>query len=195
MIGCSDLVATKKILGNVWGEPTEALAVAIGALREGYGRVALSRLTGLTERRVRSIKESLEKKCLNQNKECAQSLMSTLNKLKVTRTRIDDKTLIYIHPLHNELLSIAESRIVYLRDLVVIQLRTPGSLEIIGLKINNEYRIPGLPQQLSELYINKVSSTTVPDNSLFTLWSSYKELIGEAALINALAILCEQSRM
>jgi hypothetical protein len=195
MIGCSDLVAMKKILGDLWGEPAEALAIAIGALRESYGRVALSRLTGLTERRVRSIKESLEKKCLNQSKECAQSLMITLNKLKVTRTRIDDKTLICIHPLHDELLSIAESRIVYLRDLVVIQLRTPGSLEIIGLKINNEYRIPGLPQQLSEQYINKVSSTAVPDNSLFTLWSNYKELIGEAALINALAILCEQLRM
>lgn len=193
MISCADLVVIRNLMENVWGQPTDALAVAIGIYKEQYGRVAISRLTRLTERRVRNIRESLEKKCIRQSNECAQKLMSFLNELIITRVRINDKTLVSIHPLQNELLKIAESRIVYLRDLVIIEIKTPGSLEVIGLKINDTYVIPGLPQQLADLYIDKVSRATVPNNSLFTLWASYKELIVEASLLNALAILCEAS--
>lgn len=188
MISCTEILELRKLIKNIWYNQTEVLSVLLGIYKENIGRVAISKMTGMTERRVRNIKNAYSKIC---DKHCEKKLEDLLGKLSFMKENKNEKKIIAIYPLSSDLLRIIETKIVYFRDLIVIEIKKPGALEVIGIVINEEIRVPGLPIELLKEYIDMAKNMNIPKNSIFTIWNTYRGLTTEATLIHAITNLCE----
>jgi len=185
VVDCPELVGILRIAEMAWHQPRDAIAVALGAYKEGLGRVAISKLTGLTERRVRRVRAALDAR--------RGEISELLAPLSFARWRYGRGAGVAVYPLSERLLRLVESRVVYFRDLVVISVGVPGALEVVGVKLPEGARVPGLPEGLARRYIETPPMREAPDFSLVAIWSSYRELLAEASLLKALGELCERA--
>lgn len=190
MSDCANLLSMGEFTRGIWPNDVEVYPVLLGLLKGGLGRVAISKLAGLTERRARRIKEAIEKRCSERREECERLLLRTLDGLTFRREDSNGRTVLFVFPLAVDLLKRVESKVVYFRDLVVINVRAPGALEVIGLMLGGEPLVPGLPPDIALKFVEEVRRLGPPRDGLFTFWNSYRELLTEAAVLRALIALC-----
>jgi hypothetical protein len=195
---CSDLNEVVGLLREIpCSNELTLLQVLLAHSWRGLGRVGTSKALKMSERRVRKIIECLKaKKIVNDsgsvNKDPLKKLLGIL-KVKTIKT---DKGL-YITaytPLSKNLLEMVASRIVELRDYLVIGTGSSSTVWMIGVSLGSPGGImfPRVPAGYVEEALEGVNQEGL-ENSLVIVWRVYEEIIFDSVVLYSLARLCALS--
>lgn len=144
-----------------------------------YGRVATSKLLGLTERTTRTLVSKLK----------TVGARQVLTKLEFKRFELGDKLVLAVSGLDAQILEMVPKRVVEYRDFLVISLGEHDSLYLIGFAENGSVSFPGAPEDFVPHISNELIAG-LGEKALITVWSKYTPLKVEAAIITALAKMC-----
>lgn len=191
-IGCSELnMIMDAISSRSELELTYTLAIAF-MVTMGYGRVAIAKTLGLTERTVRNT--------LSYIKTFSPVLLDAIRALfdHSLKVHIADRALmcepiVYIG-FDPKVIELVARQVVKLRDHIVINARDSDKIEVIGVVRSGEIDIPGLPQELLPRYA--VLHKALPKNihGVLVCWMRYRGIIDDACLVISLAELCRSER-
>lgn len=153
--------------------------------RTGYGRIAITKYTGLQERSVRRIIETIE------NSPFTNHIIQVVDSLDVVEFKTSSK---HYHPvlysgLEQSILDTIRKNIVLFRDYIVISTGDPWKLEVIGVVYVNTRDFPGLPENLRRVYLNEIDFVE-NKNGVLIYWRKYKKYIDDAVVLTAITNLC-----
>ncbi len=156
------------------------------------GRRRLSKILGLSERRVRTLIEKLIKhKMIEKNMYALQLSANTIKLLEnIDIKRITNKYKISMISIIPNLCSILEEKIMVFRDHLVINIKDPNSIEVICCRTNSNIIIPRVPEYLKKKYeeiINKHVSSTKQDE-LIIFWRNYRPFLYDASVLLTISI-------
>ncbi len=156
------------------------------------GRRRLSKILGLSERKVRTFIEKLTKhKMIEKNMyalKLSTNTIKLLEKINIKRITNDYKILM-ISEIPG-LCNIIEEKIMAFRDHLVINIKDPDSIEVICCRTNSSIIIPRVPEYLKKKYeeiINKYVSSTKQDE-LIIFWRNYQPFLYDASVILTISI-------
>jgi len=154
--------------------------------RTGYGRIAITKYTGLQERRVRRVIETIESSPLTNH------IIQIVDSLDVVEFKTTSK---HYYPvlysgLEQSILDTIRKNIVLFRDYIVILTSDPWKLEVIGVVHDNTREFPGLPENLRGVYLNKIDFVE-NKNGVLIYWRKYKRFIDDAVVLTAITHLCK----
>ncbi len=182
----------EKLPGNN-EEKIYSLALIL-ALRDQplIGRRRLSKILGLSERRVRTLIEKLIKhKMIEKNIYALKLSANTIKLLEnIDIKRITNKYKISMISVIPNLCSILEEKIMVFRDYLVINIKDPNSIEVICCRTNSNIIIPRVPEYLKKKYreiINKHVSSTKQDE-LIIFWRKYRPFLYDASVLLTISI-------
>ncbi|MGC8983000.1 MAG: hypothetical protein ACP5KA_04515 [Desulfurococcaceae archaeon] len=181
MITCEALLRAKNLASMLGVGPVEFHGIGLLAA-EGIGRVAAARRLGLRERLARRVLHALRK---------SPELGNFYRELRkvVAEVRGLSCTPVLYGNISSELLEKARTRLISLRDYIVIYARDPGKVEVIGFSSEDKLEYPGLPEDLAGLYAE--ARATLPRiKGLVICWRSYKSYLDDALVLSALTELC-----
>ncbi len=156
------------------------------------GRRRLSKILGLSERRVRTLIEKLIKhKMIEKNIYALKLSANTIKLLEnIDIKRITNKYKISMISVIPNLCSILEEKIMVFRDHLVINIKDPNSIEVICCRTNSNITIPRVPEYLKKKYeeiINKHVSSTKQDE-LIIFWRNYRPFLYDASVLLTISI-------
>jgi len=156
------------------------------------GRRRLSKILGLSERRVRTLIEKLIKHKMIEKNMYALKLSANMIKLleNINIKRITNKHKISMISIIPNLCSILEEKIMVFRDHLVINIKDPNSIEVICCQTNSNIIIPRVPEYLKKKYeeiINKYVSSTRQDE-LIIFWKNYQPYLYDASVLLTISI-------
>ncbi|MCD6196242.1 MAG: hypothetical protein J7J82_05615 [Staphylothermus sp.] len=156
------------------------------------GRRRLSKILGLSERRVRTLIEKLIKhKMIEKNVYALKLSANTIKLLEnINIKRITNKYKISMISIIPNLCSILEEKIMVFRDHLVINIKDPNSIEVICCQTNSNIIIPRVPEYLKKKYekiINKYVSSTRQDE-LIIFWKNYQPYLYDASVLLTISI-------
>jgi len=156
------------------------------------GRRRLSKILGLSERRVRTLIEKLIKhKMIEKNMYALKLSANTIKLLEnINIKRITNKYKISMISIIPNLCSILEEKIMVFRDHLVINIKDPNSIEVICCQTNSNIIIPRVPEYLKKKYekiINKYVSSTRQDE-LIIFWKNYQPYLYDASVLLTISI-------
>lgn len=156
------------------------------------GRRRLSKILGLSERRVRTLIEKLIKhKMIEKNMYALQLSANTIKLLEnINIKRITNKYKISMISIIPNLCSILEEKIMVFRDYLVINIKDPNSIEVICCRTNSNIVIPRVPEYLKKKYeeiINRYVSSTKQDE-LIIFWRNYRPFLYDASVLLTISI-------
>lgn len=195
---CNDFTEALKVLKELQGfNELILLQVLLSHSWKGLGRVGTSKVLKMSERRVRKIIEILRAKKLTDEsgsliEESLKKLFETL-KIK-TVGRGEEFQVTAYGPLSTQLLEMIASRIVDLRDYLVIGTGSSSSIWMIGVSSGSAGGIifPRVPTDYVEKILREVEWEGL-ENSLLIVWKLYEEVRSDAVVIYSLAQLCASS--
>ncbi|MCY0868076.1 MAG: hypothetical protein OWQ48_02445 [Desulfurococcus sp.] len=190
MIDCRLLDLARELSAGSRFPLRELLAVLLGVFRSGYGRVYVSRKTGIPERRVRSIYEyiaGLKQAMPGLYVEVAEGF----SEVKILAAQAGEYYATVFTPVSPSLLKAVESRIVELRDWIIVEAGDRGCIEVIGLSTGRPV-FPRVPEELQDKYLEILPEEILVDNSLIVLWRKYTPILSESIVLSALASLCRE---
>lgn len=187
LISCNDLKESTSRLQQSGLSVIDVFSVTLASLTEGVGRVALSKMLGLTERTVRKITMLLKIGELH----WLSSLLEKITINNINAPWLTCKPVLY-GGFSEELLNIVSRRIVLLRDFIIISSKEPGKVEVLGVLINGDLAYPGLVGEYCEPYL-KLREILPRTNGLLVCWRNYKRYLDDSVLLVSLAYLCEYS--
>ncbi|MGB9827186.1 hypothetical protein IMZ38_03210 [Thermosphaera chiliense] len=192
---CSDFIEALRALRNVQGfSELTLLQVLLAHSWKGLGRVGASKVLKMSERRVRKIIEYLRVRGLidDSGGVIEESLKKLFNTLEI-KTISNNKGfhITAYAPLSTHLLEMAASRIVDLRDYLVIGTGSSSSIWMIGVSLGSARGIifPRVPAD----YVSKIlegDSWVELENSLVVVWRVYEGIRSDSVVIHSLAQLC-----
>ncbi|ADG91344.1 hypothetical protein [Thermosphaera aggregans] len=195
---CSDLNEVVGLLREIpCSNELTLLQVLLAHSWRGLGRVGTSKALKMSERRVRKIIECLKaNKIVNDSGSVNKdSLKKLLDILKVKTIKTDKGLYITAYtPLSKNLLEMAASRIVELRDYLVIGTGSSSTVWMIGVSLGSPGGImfPRVPTDYVEEALKGVNQEGL-ENSLVIVWRVYEEIIFDSVVLYSLAQLCASS--
>jgi hypothetical protein len=195
---CNDLNEVVKLLREIpCSNELTLLQVLLAHSWRGLGRVGASKALKMSERRVRKIIECLKaKKIVNDSGSVNKdSLKKLLDILKVKTIKTDKGLYITAYtPLSKNLLEMVASRIVELRDYLVIGTGSSSTVWMIGVSLGSPGGImfPRVPTDYVEEALKGVNQEGL-ENSLVIVWRVYEEIIFDSVVLYSLAQLCVSS--
>jgi hypothetical protein len=195
---CSDLNEVVGLLREIpCSNELTLLQVLLAHSWRGLGRVGTSKALKMSERRVRKIIECLKaKKIVNDSGSVNKdSLKKLLDILKVKTIKTDKGLYITAYtPLSKNLLEMVVSRIVELRDYLVIGTGSSSNVWMIGVSLGSPGGImfPRVPASYVEEALEGVNQEGL-ENSLVIVWRVYEEIIFDSVVLYSLARLCALS--
>jgi hypothetical protein len=195
---CSDLNEVVGLLREIpCSNELTLLQVLLAHSWRGLGRVGTSKALKMSERRVRKIIECLKaNKIVNDSGSVNKdSLKKLLGILKVKTIKTDKGLYITAYtPLSKNLLEMAASRIVELRDYLVIGTGSFSTVWMIGVSLGSPGGImfPRVPADYVEEALKGVNQEGL-ENSLVIVWRVYEEIIFDSVVLYSLAQLCASS--
>lgn len=182
----------EKLPGNN-EEKTYSLALIL-VLRDQplIGRRRLSKILGLSERKVRTLIEKLAKhKMIEKDMYALKLSINTIKLLEnISIKRIINEYKILMISEIPSLCSILEEKIMNFRDHLVINIKNPDSIEVICCRTNSNIIIPRVPEYLKKKYeeiINKYVSSTKQDE-LIIFWRNYQPFLYDASVLLTISI-------
>jgi len=185
LISCRDLVEATSRLRERGLVVVEAFSVVLAVLAESVGRVALSKMLGLTERTVRRVATLLKSGELSWLRDLLREVATTT----ITAPWLTCQPVLYTG-LSSELLEAVSRRVVLLRDFIVISSGEPSKLEVLGVLKNSELVFPGLVEECAEPYL-RLRGVLPSTSGLLVCWRNYKRFLDDSVLLYSLARLCE----
>jgi hypothetical protein len=195
---CSDLNEVVGLLREIpCSNELTLLQVLLAHSWRGLGRVGASKALKMSERRVRKIIECLKaRKIVNDSGSVNKdSLKKLLDILKVKTIKTDKGLYITAYtPLSKNLLEMVASRIVELRDYLVIGTGSSSTVWMIGVSLGSPGGImfPRVPTDYVEEALKGVNQEGL-ENSLVIVWRVYEEIIFDSVVLYSLAQLCVSS--
>lgn len=168
-------------------EPPFILAIAMMAMK-GYGRVMMSRISGLRERAVRN--------ALSYIRSIHSDIHDLITSLLNNRRRVEASTMpltcepVLYTGFDDLIMKAVKSQVVKLRDFIVVNSRDPYKIEVIGVVENGTITIPGLPEELQSLYCKINDLVPRDSNGIIVCWRRYREFIDDSSLLLSLGELC-----
>lgn len=184
MIDCKSLLLVSEKASKTGLGLVELISVSL-LLKEGLGRIAISRRLNYRERLVREVIKSLKSEDL---KEQVFKLLANFASMKIDAPWLKCVPIFYGHFDHS-VLECVESRVVALRDYLIILSGNPSKVEAIGLVLNRAVKYPGLPTELLEPYYS-AAMLVREKNGIVLCWREYKGHIDDSILLASLANLC-----
>ncbi|AFK51170.1 hypothetical protein TCELL_0746 [Thermogladius calderae 1633] len=185
-IDCQALIELYRSVKEHFDEdPAIALSTIALYKFEGVGRVYISKFLNVPERRVRRVVESLSK--LGEKE--YEALMRVLHSIKVDRMTVGHYEVTTFHPFNPRLVECVAEKVVYFRDLLVINLGDFKRLFMIGVK-TGRLLFPLVPDEISRSFVEPLEPATSP-NSIVIVWSSPHSLVDEASVLVSLSNLCK----
>lgn len=191
MINCSLLETIKNISRESGFAIAELLVVILGMHKEGLGRVSVSRKTSIGERRIRRINEYI-KSLQKTRPELYEFITESIHQASIITQPVKQYLLTIFHPVDPGLLKKVESKIVEIRDWIIVETRDRECIEVIGVVLDRII-FPLVPEELSRRYIELVPATLLEKNSVLVLWRKHTPLLYESAVLNALVNICTES--
>ncbi|MFZ8791740.1 MAG: hypothetical protein ACO2OS_05670 [Thermosphaera aggregans] len=195
---CSDLNEVVGLLKEIpCSNELTLLQVLLAHSWRGLGRVATSKALKMSERRVRKVIECLKAgNIVNDSGSVNEEpLKKLLGILKVKNIKTDKGLYISAYtPLSKNLLEMVASRIVELRDYLVIGTGSPSNVWMIGVSLGSPGTImfPRVPAGYVEEALEGVNQEGF-ENSLVIVWRVYEEIIFDSVVLYSLARLCAPS--
>jgi hypothetical protein len=184
-IDCQALIELYRMVKEYFDEdPATALTTIALYKFEGLGRVYISKLLSVPERRVRRVVELLSKL----GEEEYETLMRVLHGIKIDRKTVGRYEVTVFYPFNTRLVECVAEKVVYFRDLLVINLGDFKRLFMIGVKIG-QLIFPLVPEEISRSFVESLEPDTSP-NSIVIVWSSPHSLVDEASVLVSLSNLC-----
>lgn len=186
LITCQILLLMRDVLTGTRIELRDLICICL-MLKEGYGRVAISRRLGFGERRIRGIVNVLKKSnCLDR----VFRVLTSFQREAIRTTHLKCTPVLYSN-LDENLLNNLAGMIVTLRDYIVVNSRDPTKIEVIGIVKAGMLIYPGLPDQFTGPYM-KIAEFIQNRSGLLTCWTEYKEYLDDATLLASLIDICAQ---
>ncbi len=156
------------------------------------GRRRLSKILGLSERKVRTLIEKLAKQKMIERNMYALRLSAYISKLleNISIKRITNEHKILMISEIPGLCSILEEKIMDFRDHLVINIKNPDSIEVICCRTNSSIIIPRVPEYLKKTYeeiINKYVSS-IKQDELIIFWRNYQPFLYDASVLLTISI-------
>lgn len=182
--GCEELrgIASKASSSGI--DEQEFFILVINDSLYNYGRVSLSKLSGMSERRLRTIRSK-----------AALSLQALAHVLNIAELRVscnekgERVVCAYMH-FDDKLLELVRSRVVDFRDELIIALGSSKDIEVIGISDGGGITWPGLPEEYQHIY-NELAGPA-PTGGLIVVWNRYRPVASDAAVFVALSKLCRE---
>ena len=120
------------------------------------GRIALSSLTGISERKTRRILEELRLEGIISVDRVAGSEISdelvlrVIGKVFYEYVKHDVFSCITGVEVDSDVYNITSNRYLFVRDVIVLGVGWPGVLDLIGLYRDGELLLPGVPREVEE---------------------------------------------
>ncbi|ACL11775.1 hypothetical protein DKAM_1449 [Desulfurococcus amylolyticus 1221n] len=191
MINCGLLETIKNISRESGFTVAELLVVMLGMHKEGLGRASVSRKTSIGERRIRRINEYV-KSLQKTRPELYEFITEGIHQASIITQPVKQYLLTIFHPVDPDLLKKVESKIVEIRDWIIVETRDRECIEVIGI-VPDRIVFPLVPEELSRRYIELVPATLLENNSVLVLWRKHIPLLYESAVLNALVNICTES--
>lgn len=188
MIDCRLLGSLRNLSAESGFTGVEIVAVILGVFKEGYGRVAVSRKTGIGERRIRNVYEYLNTLKTIKPGVYEAVVGGLVNSLVETDTAGEYHATV-VSPVDPGLLRAVESRVVELRDWIIVETRSRDCIEVIGV-VDKGVSFPRLPPDLVVKYAGILPGHARVNYSIVILWRKYIPLLYESAVLSALANMC-----
>ena len=194
-MNCKDLM---RIYRGLADEDFLVLASMIVYLtNKCIGRVRLAKELGITERKARNIIDMLTKKGIiygSINKCIVDELMRYYVDMVNTR-ELDNRKITFFKVIDQEIASLIEKHVVDLRDYIILAIKDPHAIEIIGyVDYKGEIHIPGVPVEYYGEYEKLLYTIDLGENTAFIIWRKYRKYYCEASLIYGLYMLCSRHR-
>ena len=182
----------EKLPGNN-EEKTYSLALIL-VLKEQplIGRIRLSKILGLSERKVRTLIEKLAKQGVVEKKTYAlrlsQNIAKLLEEINIHRI-IDEQNVLLINEIPN-LCILLENKIVSFRDYLVINIKDPESIEVVCCRSGSNIIIPRVPENLKKKYIELINRyiSEPKYDELIIFWKKYKPFLYDASILLTLHV-------
>jgi len=195
---CSDLNEVVGLLRDIpCSNELTLLQVLLAHSWRGLGRVGTSKALKMSERRVRKVIECLKARNIvndsgSVNKDSLKKLLGIL-KVKTIKTGKGLYITAYTQ-LSKNLLEMVASRIVELRDYLVIGTGSPSTVWMIGVSLGSSGGIvfPRVPASYVEEALEGVNQEGL-ENSLVIVWRVYEEIRFDSVVLYSLAQLCASS--
>jgi len=190
MIDCNTLKTLLALSEDSGFNATELLMVLLGVYGNKYGRVYLSRRSGVSERRIRRIYEYL-RYSTGINRERINRLLEALGSATIVTTRLNGLSATFIRTIDKGLLEAVKTRVVELRDWIIVEARDRDCIEVIGV-IDDELTFPLLPEEFYEKYKTLIPRENLKEDTLVVIWRKYIPILSESTVMHALARICEK---
>lgn len=187
MITCKELIELLNVARKMRVEFREFLSVSL-LLKEGYGRVAIAKKLKFRERLVRGIIEGLKKNGVDKY---VVKTIGMLGKVHVNAPWLSCKPVVYDN-IDGELLNSVLTRIISMRDYIVINSGNPNKVEVIGILKSSALMYPGLPQKLLQPYI-KIAGLVESTNGIIVCWKNYVDYLDDAVFLASLTNMCVEN--
>ena len=185
LIDCDNLSEILKASSRLNVDPVELMSISL-LTREGLGRVAISKILGYGERKVRKILEELKRGKYTHISE----ILGLFRKVQVESTL--SCRLVFYGYFTKTILESISRYIVNFRDHIIILSRNPHSVEVIGVRIDNRVEYPRLPIEYSKPYVDALVNLQEA-NGVIVCWRNYRGVLDDAVLLTSLAYLCQSS--
>jgi len=190
MIDCNTLKTILALSEDSGFNATELLIVLLGAYGNKYGRVYLSRRSGISERRIRRIYEYLRNPT-KINRERINRLLEALSSATIVTIQLNGLSATFIRAVDKGLLEAVKTRVVELRDWIIVEARDRDCIEVIGV-IDGELTFPMLPGEFYEKYKALIPRENLKEGTLVVIWRKYTPILSESTVMHALARICEK---
>ncbi|MEM4482141.1 MAG: hypothetical protein QXK88_03000 [Desulfurococcaceae archaeon] len=184
MIDCAKLMKVLNEAKEMGLELIELISIGL-LLKEGLGRTAISKRL---EYRERFVREAIDKLKSSDHIISLLGLLEYFNIVEINAPWLKSKPVFYGY-FDPALLEKIESKVVVLRDYLVIFSGDPNKVETIGLLYDRELKYPGLPIELSEPY-QKLVGLIKGTNGVLLCWRNYRKYTDDSILLASLSNLC-----
>lgn len=182
--GCKELREIASRASSSGVNEYEFFVIAINECLYNYGRISLSKISGISERRLRTIRAKSGAPL-----EAFENILGAAE-LRVNCAERGGKVVCVYTRFDDGVLKLVGSRIVDFRDELVIALGSSKEVEVIGISSEEGVTWPGLPEEYQRIY-NELAGQ-VPVGGLVIVWSRYRPVASDAAVLVALSRLCRE---
>ena len=187
VVGCSDLVELYVVAQKIGVNPVEMLSVSL-LVKEGLGRVAISKKLGLSERTVRNILHALK---ASRATEVVLGVLHRLQRRLLHAPWLTCSPVLY-SGVGSDVTRVLLTHVVSARDYIVVYSGDPDKVEVVGVVESGRLEYPGIPQEIVGPYM-ELGNLVATSSGVLVCWRNYVEHVDDAVLLVSLARLCAVS--
>jgi len=165
--------------------------ITLYLMEKCIGRVNVAKKLRVSERTARkTISRLIEKRILVKSYDTCidPSIASSIG--EISSIELSSNRFLTILYVEDDILELVDKYTVALRDYVLIMVKDPRALEIIGYYDGHVIVMPGVPSEYRSQYMKLLENISWRNKSVFIIWRKYRDYFSEASLLYGLYRVC-----